>query len=138
MLVPALAAYGIADKLAVSTEPPASVVSGDSFGLTVSVEDQFGNIDTSYNGTATLTLPSNPGGIPFNPITATFVNGQAVFDGLSESPVRLGLSIPGHYGRLHGPFLDLRHRLESDTQRGVVLPGDERREPSRRDLGRRE
>ena len=90
LLVPDLAAYGIADKLVVTTDPPANVASGDAFGLTVSVEDQFGNVDTSYNGTGTLSLTSNPGGASFNPITATFVNGQAVFDGLSLSPVSQG------------------------------------------------
>ncbi|MGP0064912.1 MAG: hypothetical protein ACLQGP_15100, partial [Isosphaeraceae bacterium] len=90
LLVPALAGYGIADKIVVSTEPPASVVAGDSFGLTVSVEDQFGNVDTSYNQTATLTLPTNPGSSSFTPVTAAFVNGQAVFAGLSLSQVAQG------------------------------------------------
>jgi fibronectin-binding autotransporter adhesin len=90
LLVPALASYGIADKLVVTTEPPSSVVSGDSFGLTVSVEDEYGNVDTSYNGTATLTLSSNPGDATFAPVTASFVNGQAAFTGLSLSPVAQG------------------------------------------------
>ncbi len=90
LLVPDLAGYGLASNLAVTTQPPASVISGDSFGLTVTVEDSLGQVDSSYNGVVTLSLAINPGGATMNPVTATAVNGVAVFDGLTLSPVNSG------------------------------------------------
>ncbi len=90
LLVPDLAAYGIGSKLAVTTEPPASVISGDGFGLTVTLADSFGNTDTSYDGTATLSLSANPGNASFSAVTVPIVNGTAVFDNLSLTPVAQG------------------------------------------------
>ncbi len=85
LLVPDLAAYGLASKMAVTFGPPASVIAGDGFGVIVSAEDSSGNVDTSFNGTATISLASGPPGVAFSPITADFVAGQAVFDGLDLS-----------------------------------------------------
>ena len=43
-------------------QPPASVTAGSGFGLTVQAEDSSGNLITSFNGTVTVALASNPGG----------------------------------------------------------------------------
>jgi fibronectin-binding autotransporter adhesin len=82
LLVSDLAAYGLASKLVATTQPPANVIAGDGFGLTVTVEDQLGNVDSSFSGTVTLSLASGPGGVTFTPVPVTAVNGVAVFDGL--------------------------------------------------------
>ena len=47
--------------LAVTTEPPSSVTAGNAFGLTVAAEDNYGNVDTSFDGTGTIALASDPG-----------------------------------------------------------------------------
>ncbi len=84
LLVPDLAAYGLAAQplanigLNVTTPPPTNVEPGQSFGLSVAVQDQYGNTDSSFTGSATLT--SSLGG---SPVIASVVNGVAVFDGLT-------------------------------------------------------
>ena len=83
LLVPDMTAYQLASKMAVTFQPPSSVIAGASFGIVVSAEDTFGDVDTGFNGTATLSLSSNPGGVSFSPVTIAFTNGQAVFSGLT-------------------------------------------------------
>jgi hypothetical protein len=76
-------------QLAVIAQPPASVAAGASFGVTVAALDGSGNVDPSFNGTVTLTLPANnPGGAGAllsggTSVTATAVNGIATFSGLT-------------------------------------------------------
>jgi hypothetical protein len=99
LLIPQLAAYGLAKQAAVTTEPPASVVAGGSFGLVVSAQDANGNTDLAYNGTATLSLKNPPAGVQFTPMSVPVVNGQAVFSGLVLSKAGTGyvfqVTIPG-------------------------------------------
>ena len=45
LLVPALAAYK--SQLVVTAQPPTSVTAGQGFGLTIKVEDGFGDVVTS-------------------------------------------------------------------------------------------
>jgi hypothetical protein len=90
LLIPQLAAYGLASRPVVSTEPPASVVAGASFGLVVSAEDANGNTDPTFSGTATLALKSGPHGGVFTPVTVPVVAGEAVFSGLKLSQVGSG------------------------------------------------
>ena len=45
-----------------TTQPPASVIAGIGFGLVVTAEDAFGNVDPTFTGIVTLALASNPGG----------------------------------------------------------------------------
>ena len=45
-----------------TSPPPATLSPGGLFGLTVAVEDKYGNLATSYDGTVTLALANNPGG----------------------------------------------------------------------------
>ena len=62
LLIPDLAAFGLASKATIVTQPPPSVVAGASFGIIAAATDSFGAIDLSYNGTATLSLASGPSG----------------------------------------------------------------------------
>ncbi len=73
-----------ATKLLVTTQPPASVGAGTSFGLTVSAEDGQGNVNTSYNGPITLTLGNYPSGATLGGVLILGANdGVATFTGLS-------------------------------------------------------
>ncbi len=82
LLIPDLTAIGAASRMAVNVEPPSSVVAGDSFAIAVAASGPYGGTDTTYSGTATLSLTTNPGGASFAPIQAAFVHGQAVFSGV--------------------------------------------------------
>jgi hypothetical protein len=73
-----------ATQLAVTSQPPASVLAGSPFGLTVSVENAVGNVVSSFNGMVTLALGSNPGGGNLSgTLSVAAVNGVATFTGLS-------------------------------------------------------
>jgi hypothetical protein len=84
LLIPDLAAYDLATKVAVATEPPANVYAGSSFGLSINVEDALGNADSDFSGTATLTEVGNPS---FTSVNATVTDGVAIFDGLTLNQV---------------------------------------------------
>src|SRR5208283_3389018 len=71
-------------QLAVTTPP--TVVAGAGFPLTVTVETSSGAVDSTFNGTVTLALGTNPGGSSTTlggMLTATAVNGVATFSGLT-------------------------------------------------------
>src|SRR5262249_19231676 len=71
-------------NLVVTTQPPASVTAGNSFGLSVQARDSSGNLITSFNGTVTLALASNPGGATLGgTLTVTASGGVATFSGLT-------------------------------------------------------
>jgi hypothetical protein len=71
------------NHLAVTAQPPASVTAGLTFGLTVTAEDKSGNVLSSFNGTVTVALASNPGGATLGgTLTATAQNGVASFSDL--------------------------------------------------------
>ena len=99
VLIPQLAAYGLASRAVATTEPPASVVAGDPFGLVVSADDANGTADSSFSGTATLSMAAGPKGVTFAPVTVPVVDGQAVFTGLELSKLGAGyqfrVTIPG-------------------------------------------
>ena len=61
-----------------TVEPPSTVDPGQSFGLSAAVQDSFGNTDSGFTGTATLTS-SLSGVVATVPVT----NGVAIFDGLT-------------------------------------------------------
>ena len=47
---------GPAMELIVSTQPPIPITAGQSFGLVVSADDSFDNVDTDFTGAVTVTL----------------------------------------------------------------------------------
>jgi hypothetical protein len=92
VLVPDLAAYGISSQISIQSEPPASVVAGATFGLTVHVEDRLGNAVTG--STVTVALGNNPGGANLGgTLTATVVDGVATFTDLSLSKPGIGYTL---------------------------------------------
>ncbi len=77
-VVPAAAA-----QIAVTSQPPASVTAGGGFGLSVAVDDAFGNLVTAYSGSLSVDLATNPGGATLGGTSsATVVDGLAAFSGL--------------------------------------------------------
>jgi streptogramin lyase len=76
-------------QLVFTTPPPNPMTAGQAFTVVVSVEDPYGNVDTSYNGTMTITLPGQAG----STVTVTAQNGVAAFTGLMVDATAQGGSI---------------------------------------------
>ena len=73
LLIPDLSAYGLASEVTIATQPPPSLVQGDSFGIVAEPTDPLGHVDLGYSGTATLSLVSGPAGASFTPVTVSIV-----------------------------------------------------------------
>ena len=69
-----------ATQLVVTTQPPATLTAGSSFGLTVWAEDPFGNLDSTFAGNVTAGPENNPDGTTSTTVTA--INGVIPFSGL--------------------------------------------------------
>ncbi len=83
ILVPALASYDVAPRLAVTTGPPNNIPAGEPFGLTVQAENPDGSIDTGYIGDVSIRLEADPGAETLSgTLTVTAHDGFAVFSGL--------------------------------------------------------
>jgi streptogramin lyase len=81
-------------NLVVTAQPPASVTAGSGFGLTVQARDASGNLITSFNGTVTLALGSNPGGSTLGgTLSVTASAGIATFSGLTLTRAASGYTI---------------------------------------------
>jgi hypothetical protein len=94
---------GPATQLAVTTQPPAAVAVDSSFGLTVSVEDAFENVETgtSFSDTVTLALDNNPDGGALGGVTSvTVTNGTAIFAGLTIDTPDTGYKLEATSGGL--------------------------------------
>ncbi len=96
-----------ANALAFTTQPPASVTAGKTFGVVVSVENAAAQVDTFVNndsplvGSVTLGLGLNLGGSTLSgTLTAPVINGQAVFSGLSLNNVGTGYTLTANYSGL--------------------------------------
>lgn len=77
---------GAATQLALVIQPPSSINPGTGFGLTVSAQDSFGNLNTNFVGTVTVTISSNPNNGTLGGTTSlNAVNGVAVFTNLTLS-----------------------------------------------------
>ena len=85
-----------ASQLVVITNPPTPMTAGTQFGFEVEAEDQYGNLNTSFNGTVTAALANNGGNANATltgQITAVVSNGIAVFSGLTEDQAGSGYTI---------------------------------------------
>ena len=95
---PGTNAIGVAtlatSQLVVTTQPPASLTAGSPFGLTVTAENSSGNPITSFDGTVTVALASNPGGATLGgTLTVTASNGVATFSGLTLNKAAIGYTL---------------------------------------------
>jgi hypothetical protein len=88
-------------NLVVTVQPPATVTAGSGFGLTVQAEDSSGNLITSFNGTVTVGLASNPGGATLGgTLTVTASGGVATFSGLTLTKAASGYTLVATAGGL--------------------------------------
>jgi subtilisin family serine protease len=78
-----------ATQLVVTTPPPDALVAGQAFTLVVSAEDRFGNLDTTYSGKVTLSVPDDPGFAA----TVQAKSGVATFLGLTLNTAADGKAI---------------------------------------------
>jgi hypothetical protein len=80
--------------LVVTQQPPPSVTTGSGFGLTVQTEDRSGNLVSSFSGTVTVGLASNPGGTTLGgTVTVAAAGGVATFSGLTLTQVASGYTL---------------------------------------------
>ena len=63
--------------------PPSSLVAGQTFGLTIEAEDQYGYEATSFNGSVTLAINNNSNVNLQGDLTLNASSGLATFSGLS-------------------------------------------------------
>ena len=81
-------------NLVVTTQPPASLTAGSSFGLTVQAQDSSGNLLTSFNGPVTVGLFNNPGGATLGgTLTVTASGGVATFSDLTLTRAASGYTL---------------------------------------------
>ncbi len=92
-----------ATQLVVTTQPPGSVTASYTFGLVVSAEDPYGNVDPTFNGGMAVALSNNPGGATLGgTLTATAQSGVATFTGLTLEKAGTGYTLLVSGGGLTG------------------------------------
>ena len=90
--------------LAWITQPPGQVVHGVGFGAVVDVEDQYGNLETSYTGSVVMALDVNPGSATLGGnSTVPAVGGVATFSGLTISALGNGYTLQATSGGVTSP-----------------------------------
>ncbi len=83
-----------ASQLVVTLQPPSSLASNGSFGLTISAEDAAGNVDPNFVGTVSLALATGPTGASLGgTLMAMASAGSATFAGLSLDKAGSGYSL---------------------------------------------
>ena len=88
-----------ATQLVVTTQPPGSVTAGSGFGLVVTAEDGFGNVDSSFTGSVTLALANNPDGATLGgTVTVNAGAGVATFTGLTLDKAGVGATLQASGG----------------------------------------
>ncbi len=94
VMISDLASYNIAPQLAVTAGPPDVVTAGQSFGLTVQVENPDGSLDVGYLGNVTISLAGNSGADTLGgTLTVTSRDGVAIFSGLTLTHVADGYTL---------------------------------------------
>ncbi len=92
-------------QLVVSQSPPAGVTAGASFGFTVAAEDNSGNLLSSFDGTVSVAIATNPGGATLGgTLTTTASNGVATFAGLTMNKAASGYTLVVSAGGLGSGF----------------------------------
>ncbi|MBV8076430.1 MAG: DUF4214 domain-containing protein, partial [Planctomycetaceae bacterium] len=90
-----------ATQLVLTTAPPSSVTAGSSFGLAITAENQYGNLDTTYTGPVTLALSGGTAGAVLGGITTVnAINGVAAFSGLTIDQAGTGYTLTASSGNL--------------------------------------
>ena len=83
-----------ASQFVITAQPPASVIAGDPFSLSVVADDPYGNLATSFSGPVSITLANNPAAMrSMDRSRQTANDGLATFSGLSLDAVDSGYAI---------------------------------------------
>jgi subtilisin-like proprotein convertase family protein len=83
-----------AAHVVIATQPPSSLTAGVPFGLTITIEDQFNNLVTTFSGTVTIAMSNNPGtGTLDGLLTVPATGGQAAFSPLYLDTAGSGYTI---------------------------------------------
>ncbi len=81
-------------QLLVSSEPPATVDVGDTFGVTVTAIDAYGNVVTGYAGTAVVAMLNNPDKATLGgTLSQPFASGVATFPDLTLDTAGSGYTL---------------------------------------------
>jgi hypothetical protein len=73
-----------ATQLVVTTQPPSELFVGNRFGLVVSAEDPYGNVDPNFGRSVAVALLNNPGGATLGgTLSETAQSGVAAFSDLT-------------------------------------------------------
>ena len=82
---------GSATRLVLFAPPPSAVTAGNAFSLSVAVEDSYGNVVTTDQGSVTLALMTGPAGsVLGGTLTEPEVGGVASFANLTLNKVSTG------------------------------------------------
>jgi hypothetical protein len=109
---------GAVTHLVISTPPPGSVGAGAGFGLTVSAEDAFGNVNPSFTGMVSLSLSKNPTRAVLNGTTSmTATAGVATFPAGMPSSLSINTAASGYV------LTASSGRLKAATGSLTVTPG---------------
>ena len=79
-----------ATQLVVTTPPPSPLIAGQSFTLVVAAKDPYGNVDPTFNGNVTVSIPNDPS---FTTTTVAAQDGVATFVGLTLNQSASGATI---------------------------------------------
>lgn len=83
-----------ASSLVFAVEPSGGVAGGTMPALEVSAENSSGTVDTSFSGTVSVGIGTNPGGGSLGGVTTiTATKGLAVFNNLTISPAGTGYTL---------------------------------------------
>ena len=83
-----------ASQVAITQQPPASVTAGSGFGLQASIEDAYGNVETSASNAVSVALANNPTGATLGgTLSVTASQGVATFSGLTLTTAASGYTL---------------------------------------------
>ncbi len=85
-------------QLVFTTQPPATVAAGATFGVTVELRDAFGDLETADTSTVTLTAQNCGGCVLSGSTTVAAVGGQASFANLAFPVAATSASIRANVG----------------------------------------
>jgi subtilase family serine protease len=99
LLVVDLAQSNLPGRLVVTMQPPGNVTAGNGFGLSVSVEDTSGHVETSFNGPVSVAIAASPTGAPLGGVlTVNARGGVASFSGLTITGAGTGYTLAATAG----------------------------------------
>ena len=102
---------------------PTEVLTDAPYSLLVQVEDPFGNVDLTYNGSVTIALANNPAGATLTgTLSVTAINGVAKFNNLAISNPDTGYTLTAASAGLTAGTSTAFDVTNNQTQLVVSIP----------------